>query len=57
MDGKGRGGGGGRVGEREADACYLTLFFIIKNPKMQSLLMLKGFKLKKDQREFLCTKI
>ena len=27
------------------------LFFIIENPKMQSLLMLKGFKLKKYKKE------
>ena len=33
------------------------LFIIIKNPKMQVLVMLKGFKLKtKDQREFLARK-
>ena len=33
------------------------LFFIIKNPKMQGLLMLKGIYIQKDQREFLCAKI
>ena len=33
------------------------LFFIIQNPKMQGLLILKGTYIKKDQREFLCAKI
>ena len=33
------------------------LFVIIKNPKMQGLLMLKGIYIRKDQREFLCLKI
>ena len=33
------------------------LFFIIQNPKMQGLLMLKGIYITKDQREFLCAKI
>ena len=33
------------------------LFFIIYNPKMQGLLMLKGIYIKKDQREFLWAKI
>ena len=32
------------------------LFFIIKDPEIQGLLMFKGFTLK-DQREFLCAKI
>ena len=33
------------------------LFFIIKNPIIKGLLMLKGVYIKKDQREFLCAKI
>ena len=33
------------------------LFFIMKNPKMQGLLMLKGFTLKKIKGNFLCAKI
>ena len=33
------------------------LFFIMSNPKMPDLLMLKGIYIKKDQREFLCAKI
>ena len=32
------------------------LFFIIQNPKMQGLLMLKGIYIKKDQRDFCARK-
>ena len=33
------------------------LFFIIGNPEMQGLLVLKGIYIKKDQSEFLSAKI